>query len=95
VPVGHGCLDTGKILSLGIPRRADLCQDPMSMESWGEEDVDVNVRWPHQLMRSEMLRQGLAIPVRQWDTRKSNQAADGPRLLGKSSLSGPVRARPN
>lgn len=93
--MGHGCLDMGKILFLGMPRRADLCQDPISMESWGKEDVVVNVRWPHELMRSGMLRQGLALTMRQWDTRKSNQAADRPRLPGKSSLSGQIRARPN
>ena len=77
VPVGSGCLDTGKILFLGIPRRADLCQDRMSMESWGEEDVGVNVRWPHWDPQADAVWDIEALPCHHYaavDRRKSNQA---------------------
>lgn len=45
---GMGAWTWGKSLSLGISRRAALCQDCMSMESWGKEDLSLNVRRPHR-----------------------------------------------
>ena len=62
-----GYLDMWKILFLGIPPRADLCRDQMSMESWGEGDVGINVRWPRWELKADEVWDAEALPCHHYE----------------------------